>query len=733
MRPRSDPEAGTPTNPSVSIRSSENTSLQEASPAPNQKKANNDSEEINAQFSPIEDPDTGPKSVLNESESKPSDSNQEQDLCAKDDTNEQELSRDCQKEQTSNQGEAHSIEDSVGSEPKKGILPVDQKLDQETPKPDSFAAEIVEVTTEAQVQGFLGEIVDQTSEIIETQEVELIVEEVVDQVVIETEDSKQVIADVVNEIVDEVSEVVGHQDLDDSTHSVIIHEDEEVYQTEEVLEDEVELEQLSPDATLELPNLDSRMGNLEDPDQTHSPRPQNQSHSSENETFGSPQPMEVQIEDCDQIGKLLTPNQRESQEEFPQDISEIRPLTHQGETPQKKLPDPTHDSIDDEMPRFTPSPDQAERRKPQRLPAGKKGENKERKVSQEMAKLNPKLKELFYSPLNASKKTAGDVINNTPVYIRKAQEKKTKLLSYKEMYLTSKPPRNKSKDDGGLGMLSAAGSKGRRALGITSHKKLEPRSHTVAANKLTFANSKSSNDLVGYMNLKSKPERDQPLESKDVKKSLMRKNLKPLFVSYKYGNPQTAKPKNSPPAPIGQTQAQIKPDRSYRQNLGATKPISGNSGMRNSSVDNLRKSKDRNALTATSYFRNKETNKASMAHNTHTSLVGAGGNSGEGYIKEFKKHIGKPKVDYVQSIKKESREFREKMGTDIGSAGMREQAAIRAKSKPKGPNQKKDGGGEPDGRKVLDGMRGSRADLSKRLKELNLKSGWKSNLRKISN
>jgi hypothetical protein len=114
-----------------------------------------------------------------------------------------------------------------------------------------------------------------------------------------------------------------------------------------------------------------------------------------------------------------------------------------------------------------------------------------------MAKLNPKLKELFASPLNASKKTAGDLPNNTPVYIRKAEERKTKLLSYKEKYLTSKPPRNKSKDDIGLSLIRAAGSKGRRALGAaTSKKNLNQRSHTVAPNKLTFANSKSSNDLV---------------------------------------------------------------------------------------------------------------------------------------------------------------------------------------------------------------------------------------------
>jgi hypothetical protein len=313
LRPRSDPEATTPTNPSRSIRSSENTSVHQASPSPDPKKANNDSEEINAQYSAIEIPDASPKSLPNESQSKHSDSNQEQDLRAKDDTNEHELSRDCQKEQTSNQGEANSIQDSVRSSPKKGILPMDEKFYQEGPKVDSSDAEIVEVSTENQVQVIVGEIVDQTSEIIETQEVELIVEEVIDQVVIETEDSGQLIADVVNEIVDEVSEVLGPNDLDQSTHSMIIHDSVEMDQTEEDLWDEVQLEQQpSRDATLELPNLDSKMGNLEDPDQTHSPRPQTQSQSSRSETSGSPQPMEVQIEDCDQIGKLLISNQHES-------------------------------------------------------------------------------------------------------------------------------------------------------------------------------------------------------------------------------------------------------------------------------------------------------------------------------------------------------------------------------------------------------------------------------------
>jgi hypothetical protein len=226
------------------------------------------------------------------------------------------------------------------------------------------------------------------------------------------------------------------------------------------------------------------------------------------------------------------------------------------------------------------------------------------------------------------------------------------------------------------------------------------------------------------------------LDPKDSKKPLMRKNLKPLFLSYKYGAPQSAKPKNSPPPPTHQPQAQAQPflkaDRSHRQNLGTPKGIPTNSLLRNSSLDNLRSPKDRPALTATSYFRNKETKKSSLAYNTQNNLAN-GGNSGEGYIKEFKKHIGKPKIDYVQSIKKESREFRDKMGTDIGSAGMRETGGVRAKSRPKGQGGRKEGGGEEGGRKVLDGMRGSRADLSKRLKELNLKSGWKSNLRKMTN
>jgi hypothetical protein len=313
LRPRSDPEATTPTTPSGSIRSYENTSVHHVSPLPDTKKSNNGSEEMNAQYSALEIQDASPKSLRNEFESKPSDSNQEQDLRAEDDTNEHELSRDCQKEQTSNQGEADLIQDSFGSALKKEILPMDEKFDQEGPKIDSSDAEIVEVSTEAQVQEIVGEIVDQTSEIIETQEVELIVEQVVDQVVIETEDSQQVIADVVNEIVDEVSEVLGPNDLEQSAHSMIIHDSVEVDQTEEVFQDEVQLEQQpSSDATLELPNLDSKMGNLEDPDQTHSPQAQTQSHSSRNETDWSPKPMEVQIEDCDQIGKLLTTNQHES-------------------------------------------------------------------------------------------------------------------------------------------------------------------------------------------------------------------------------------------------------------------------------------------------------------------------------------------------------------------------------------------------------------------------------------